>query len=62
MIDFVTKCINMKNNIISGIIGAAVMILIIMAVVAFGKPIDYAPIYLLNPEKALSYELTLNYA
>lgn len=50
--------INMKNNIISGIIGAAVTILIIMAVIVFGKPIDYAPIYLLNPEKALSYEHT----
>ena len=46
----------MKNNIISGLIGAAVIILVIMAVVAFGKPIDYAPIYLLNPERALSYE------
>ena len=56
MINFVTKCINMKNNIISGLIGAAVIILVIMAVVAFGKPIDYAPIYLLNPERALSYE------
>ena len=46
----------MKNNIISGLIDAAVIILIILAVVAFWKPIDYAPIYLLNPEKALSYE------
>lgn len=46
----------MKNNIISGIIGAVVIILIITIVVVFWKPIDYAPIYLLNPEKALSYE------
>lgn len=48
----------MKNNIISGIIGAAIMIVIIMVVMAFVEPIDYAPIYLLNPEKALSYEYT----
>jgi hypothetical protein len=46
----------MKNNVISGIIGAAIMILIIMVVIAFIEPIDYAPIYLLNPEKSLSCE------
>lgn len=53
---FVDKCAKMKNNVISGIIGAAIMILIIMVVIAFIEPIDYAPIYLLNPEKSLSCE------
>lgn len=45
----------MKNYIVSGIIGAAVIILVIIVVIAFIAPIDYAPVYLLNPEKALSY-------
>lgn len=34
------------------------MILIIVIVMAFIAPIDYAPVYLLNPEKALSYNNT----
>ena len=45
----------MKNNIISGIIGAAIIILIIVVVYYFISPINYAPVYMLNPEKALSY-------
>lgn len=45
----------MKNYIVSGIIGAAVIILILIIIIAVIAPIDYAPIYLLNPEKALSY-------
>ena len=49
----------MRNCIISGFIGATVVILIIMATLAFGNSIDYAPIYLLNPENALSYEDSL---
>ena len=49
----------MRNCVISGFIGATVVILIIMATLAFGNSIDYAPIYLLNPENALSYEDSL---
>lgn len=45
----------MKNNIISGIIGAAIIILMIVIVYYFIGPINYAPVYMLNPEKALSY-------
>lgn len=48
----------MKDGIVSGIIGASIMILIIVIVMAFIAPIDYAPVYLLNPEKALSYNNT----
>ena len=44
---------DMKDGIVSGIIGASIMILIIVIVMAFIAPIDYAPVYLLNPEKAL---------
>lgn len=49
----------MKNSIISGIIGASIIILIIVIAIAFISPIDYAPVYLLNPEKALSYDNTI---
>ena len=35
------------------------MILIIVIAIAFIAPIDYAPVYLLNPEKALSYNNTV---
>lgn len=44
----------MKNYIASGIIGASIIIFIIIIIIAFIAPIDYAPVYLLNPEKALS--------
>lgn len=44
---------SMKTSIVSGIIGASTIILIIVLFIAFIAPIDYAPIYLLNPEKAL---------
>lgn len=46
---------NMKNYIIAGIISAAIIILVIIVVITFISPINYAPIYLLNPENALSY-------
>ena len=49
----------MKDSIISGIIGASIIILIIVIAIAFISPIDYAPVYLLNPEKALSYNNTI---
>lgn len=49
------KDLNMKNYIIVGIISAAVVILVIIVVITFISPINYAPIYLLNPENALSY-------
>lgn len=49
----------MKNSIVSGIIGALIITLIIVIAIAFIAPIDYAPVYLLNPEKALSYNNTL---
>lgn len=49
----------MKDSIVSGIIGASIMILIIVIAIAFIAPIDYAPVYLLNPEKALSYNNTI---
>ena len=49
----------MKDSIVSGIIGASIMILIIVIAIAFIAPIDYAPVYLLNPEKALSYNNTV---
>lgn len=45
----------MKNHIIAGIISAAIIILVIIVVITFISPINYAPIYLLNPENALSY-------
>ena len=45
----------MKNYIIAGVISAAVVILVIIVVITFISPINYAPIYLLNPENALSY-------
>ena len=45
----------MKKCIISGIIGGAIIVLAIIVVSAFVNPINYAPIYLLNPEKAVSY-------
>lgn len=45
----------MKKYIISGIVGAAVIILVIVLITSFVTPINYAPIYLLNPEKALTY-------
>jgi hypothetical protein len=48
----------MKDSVVSGIIGALIIIFIIVIVIAFIKPIDYAPVYLLNPEKALSYNNT----
>lgn len=49
----------MKDSIVSGIIGASIITLIIVIAIAFIAPIDYAPVYLLNPEKALSYNNTL---
>ena len=45
----------MRKCIISGIIGGAIIILAIIVVSAFVNPINYAPIYLLNPEKAVSH-------
>lgn len=49
----------MKKYIISGIVGAAVIILVIVVIISFVTPINYAPIYLLNPEKALTYNDSL---
>lgn len=49
------KDLNMKNYIVAGVISAAVVILVIIVVITFISPINYAPIYLLNPENALSY-------
>lgn len=49
----------MKKYIISGIVGAAVIILVIVVMISFVTPINYAPIYLLNPEKALTYNDSL---
>lgn len=49
----------MKKYIISGIVGAAVIILVIVVITSFVTPINYAPIYLLNPEKALTYNDSL---
>lgn len=49
----------MRKYIISGIVGAAVIILVIIVVTSFVTPINYAPIYLLNPEKALTYNDSL---
>lgn len=54
-----TKRLNMKQYIISGIVGAAVIILGIVVITSFVTPINYAPIYLLNPEKALTYNDSL---
>lgn len=53
------KRLNMKKYIISGIVGAAVIILVIVVITSFVTPINYAPIYLLNPEKALTYNDSL---
>lgn len=53
------KRLNMKKYIISGIVGAAVVILVIVVITSFVTPINYAPIYLLNPEKALTYNDSL---
>ena len=49
----------MKQYIISGIVGAAVIILGIVVITSFVTPINYAPIYLLNTEKALTYNDSL---
>ena len=49
----------MNQYIISGIVGAAVIILGIVVITSFVTPINYAPIYLLNPEKALTYNDSL---
>ena len=49
----------MKQYIISGIVGAAVIILGIVVITSFVTPINYDPIYLLNPEKALTYNDSL---
>lgn len=49
----------MKQYIISGIVGASVIILGIVVITSFVTPINYAPIYLLNPEKALTYNDSL---
>lgn len=49
----------MKQYIISGVVGAAVIILGIVVITSFVTPINYAPIYLLNPEKALTYNDSL---
>lgn len=48
------KSPSMRTGILSGIIGASAIVLVIVLVIAYVAPIDYAPIYLLNPEKALS--------
>ena len=53
------KRLNMKQYIISGIVGAAVIILGIVVITSLVTPINYAPIYLLNPEKALTYNDSL---
>ena len=47
------------KNIIGGILGSIIIILVIIVVVTFIAPINYAPIYLLNPEKALSMQDSL---
>ena len=49
----------MRKYVISGIVGAAVIILVIVIITSFVTPINYAPIYLLNPEKALTYNDSL---
>ena len=46
---------NNNNHIISGVIGAVLVVILLIAFVVFIKPIDYAPVYMLNPEKALLY-------
>ncbi len=48
------KSPSMRTGILPGIIGASAIVLVIVLVIAYVAPIDYAPIYLLNPEKALS--------
>lgn len=47
------------KNIIGGILGSIIIILVIIVVVTFIAPINYAPIYLLNPEKTLSMQDSL---
>ena len=47
------------KNIIGGILGSIIIILVIIVVVTFIAPINYAPIYFLNPEKALSMQDSL---
>lgn len=49
----------MKNCIISGAIGAVCIALLIVVTIIYYAPINYAPVYLLNPEKALSYESSI---
>lgn len=53
---YLQKIFSMKKCIISGVIGAAIIVLVIIVVSTFINPINYAPIYLLNPEKAVSYD------
>lgn len=43
----------MGKGIINGAIGAIFILMLIVVVIIFWAPIDVAPIYLLNPEKAL---------
>lgn len=44
-----------NNYIISGVIGAVIVVILLIVFIVFVKPIDFAPVYMLNPEKALSY-------
>lgn len=53
--EIIKQIMRNKNNLVSGIIGALIVIAIVVLFIAFIAPIDYAPVYLLNPEKALSY-------
>lgn len=46
----------MKKIITISILGTIFTILVIIVIVTFIAPINYAPIYLLNPEKALSLQ------
>lgn len=49
----------MKNIIISSILSAIIVILVAIVIITFIAPINYAPIYLLNPEQALSIQDSL---
>lgn len=43
----------MSKGFINGAIGAIFILMLIVVIIIFWAPIDVAPIYLLNPEKAL---------
>lgn len=50
----------MKQYIISGIVGAAVIILGIVVITSFVTPINYAPIYLLYLQPIVTQYLVCN--